>query len=103
MDMPKMLPQQKHEYPFEVSIPVELEPFVTDYAISAQTGAAAKYDSPKIAAQIWRPKVRSKYPEMFKTIDQYGKEVKFDDEKTILPIPQREIDLNASLKQNAGY
>ena len=78
MDMPKMYPQQKHEYPFEVSIPVELEPFVTDYAIAAQTGEAAKYETPKIAAQIWRPKVRTKYPEMFKTIDQEGKEVKFN-------------------------
>lgn len=78
MDMPKMLSQQKHEYPFEVSIPMELEPFVTDYAIAAQTGAAAKYESPKIAAQMWRPKVRTKYPEMFKTIDQEGKTVKFN-------------------------
>ena len=41
MDMPKMLPQHKHDYPFEVSIPMELEPFVTDYAIAAQTGAFA--------------------------------------------------------------
>ena len=76
MDMPKMFPQQKCNYPYEVNIPTELEPFVTDYAIAAQTGAAAKYDSPKIAAQIWRPKVRTKYPEMFKTLDQEGNVVK---------------------------
>lgn len=78
MDIPKMFPQNIFEYPFDVTIPAELEPFISAYALAAQTGEASKYDSPKIAAQIWRPKVRSKYPEMFKTLDQEGKTVKFN-------------------------
>lgn len=78
MDMPKMLPQSTYDYPYEVTIPSELEPFISAYALAAQTGEAGKYDSPKIAAQVWRPKVRSKYPEMFKTLDQEGKVVKFN-------------------------
>ena len=77
MDMPKMFSQNTYEYSYEVTIPSELEPFIPAYAIAAQTGEAGKYDNPKIAAQVWRPKVRAKYPEMFKTLDQEGKVVKF--------------------------
>lgn len=78
MDMPKMFPPNTYEYPYEVNIPAELEPFIPAYVLAAQTGEAGKYESPKIAAQIWRPKVRSKYPELFKTVDQEGKTVRFN-------------------------
>jgi hypothetical protein len=53
------------------------------------------YQENQIAFAYWRNKKS--------VTNVYGKEVKYDDERTILPIPQREIDLNANLKQNAGY
>lgn len=76
-DMPTMLPRSKYDYPFEVELPPELEPFSAIYAKAASEGDTAKYDAPKIVAKMWRKKVRSAYPEMFKIIDQDGKPVKF--------------------------
>lgn len=35
--------------------------------------------------------------------NQLGKVINYDNNQTILPIPQREIDINPDLKQNAGY
>lgn len=31
------------------------------------------------------------------------KDINYDDYRTILPIPQREIDYNSGVKQNSGY
>ena len=53
------------------------------------------YQENQIAFAYWRNKKS--------VTNVYGKEIKYDDEKTILPIPQREIDLNAELVQNKGY
>lgn len=49
----------------------------------------------QIAFAYWRNKKS--------VTNQAGKEVNYNDNKTILPIPQREIDINPDLKQNDGY
>lgn len=36
-------------------------------------------------------------------VNHVGKTINYDDEQAVLPIPQREIDLNKELKQNEGY
>ena len=77
-DMPTMLPQSKYHFGYEVKLPAELEPFMKKYAEAAKNDTAACYEAPKVVVQIWRPKVRKKYPEMFSTVDQDGKTVKFN-------------------------
>lgn len=49
----------------------------------------------QIAFAYWRNKKSVK--------NQVNQEVKYNDYRTVLPIPQREIDIYADLKQNEGY
>ena len=49
----------------------------------------------QIAFAFWRNKQSVK--------NQVGNVINYDDTHSIMPIPQREIDYDANLKQNDGY
>ena len=67
---------------------VTIDDILTEYTIEM-------FEENQFAFAYWRNK---------KTItNQVGKEIAWDDDRAVFPIPQREIDLNADLVQNKGY
>lgn len=79
MDMPSMLPRTTHEYPMNVEVSPELQPYISEYAQSVADPAYNPfYEISTILIDLIKPRVKKSYPELWRTeTDSNGKKIKF--------------------------